>query len=157
MSQQALPNKSGHVIIRGELRILTGFPQISLQTTTGHARSPELQHLRVYKQLRTTGGVPHANYQLLVAVPICRNRLGNLLERQSSQQSSGSTQKLKKVQYFGNPWAHQCLQKPVVAILFIQYSLASFPSDYLCRILTRRFYLATRKMSRPYGSVFQLG
>ena len=29
MSQQDLPNKSGHVIIRSELRIETGFPQIS--------------------------------------------------------------------------------------------------------------------------------
>ena len=42
-------------------------------------------------------------------------------------------------------------------ILFIRYSLASFPSDYLCRTLTRRSYLARRKTSRPYETVFQLG
>ena len=32
MSQQDLPNKSGHVIIRCQLRIVTGFPQISCKT-----------------------------------------------------------------------------------------------------------------------------
>ena len=42
---------------------------------------------------------------------------------QTRQRSSGSLQERKKV-----------LQKPVFAILFIRYSLASFPNDYLCRI-----------------------
>ena len=34
-------------------------------TATGHDRSPELQRLRVCRQLRTTGGMPHVKYQWL--------------------------------------------------------------------------------------------
>ena len=44
------------------------------------------------------GGVPHAKYQLLVAVLPCRNRLGNPLVIPMSQQSSGSIHKLNEVQ-----------------------------------------------------------
>ena len=84
-------------------------------TATGHDRSPELQHLKEYRQLRTTCGVPLASYHLLVAGLLRRKRLGNLLVIQMCQQSSGSIQKLKKVQYFGNPGVHQCLRKPVFA------------------------------------------
>ena len=50
------------------------------RTATGHIRLPELQRLRVCLQLRTTGGVPHAKYQLLVALLPCSNRLGDTIE-----------------------------------------------------------------------------
>ena len=86
---------------------------------------------------------------------------------QSSRQPFGDTiettkvwkhiQKLQKVQCFGSLWAHQCLRKTVFAIVISQYSLASFPSDHLCRTLTRRSHLASRKTSRPYEMVFQFG
>ena len=46
---------------------------------------------------------------------------------------------------------------PSALIVFNHYSLASFPSDYLFRFLTRKSYLATRKTSRPCETVFQLG
>ena len=121
------------------------------RTATGHDRSPELQRLRVCKQLRTTGGVPHANPSLP------QSSWQPFLVVQMCQRSSGCIQQLRKVQYFGDPWAHQCLRKPVFEILFIQYSLASFPDDYLCRTLMRRSNLATRKTFRPHETVFQLG
>ena len=73
------------------------------RTDTSHDRSPQQQRLRVCMQLRTTGGMPHVKYQLLVAVLPYRNRLGNLLVTPMSQQSSGSTQKLKKNAVFWVP------------------------------------------------------
>ena len=128
------------------------------RTTTSHARSPELQHRKVYKQLRTTGGAPHAHYQLLVAVPLFHNRLGYLLEIQTCQQSSGSIQKLKKVQYFwGTLGRTSAFKSPCSRFLIIWYIFASFPNDKLCRIQMMRFYMATRKTSRPHETVFQPG
>ena len=119
---------------------------------TLNAPSPESQRLRAHKQLKTTGGVPHANYQLLVAVHLCRTRPSNLLVIQMRQtETQGGA-------VFWEPFGAPLPPKtPLSAIVSIQNSLASFPRDYLCRTLTRRSYLATRKTSHPYGVVFQLG
>ena len=40
---------------------------------------------------------------------------------------------------------------------FVQSSLASFPTDFICRILTTKFYLVTKKLSRPYEMGILLG
>ena len=111
------------------------FTPRKARTATGHDRSPELQRLRVCMQLRTTGGMPHRKYQLLVAVLPCRNRLGKLLVIPMSQQSLGSIHKLKKCSFLGKLVGAPVPLKTRVRNFFIQYSLASFPSDYLCSIL----------------------
>ena len=119
------------------------------RTATGHARSPERQLLRVYKQLRTTGGEPHSNYQLLVGVPLCRNRLGNRSgDTKCANKALETYRNSRKCSISGTLGRTCASENPC---------LASFPSDYFCRSLTRRSYLSTRKTSRPCGTVFQLG
>ena len=56
--------------------------------------------------------------------------------------------------FSGQLWGTPVPSKTMFANLFIQYSLTSFPSDYLFHILTRKSYLATRKTSRPYETGF---
>ena len=132
--QKALRNGNRKTIPRD-----TPVPATTRPTTPRHFRLPKQQRLKAYKDPRMTDGAPHVRYQLLQAVLPYSNRLGNLTRIQTRQRSS------------------QRLQKPVFAILFIRYSLASFPNDYLCRIPMMGFYRATRKTSRPYETVFQLG
>ena len=58
---------------------------------------------RSVSPLRTTDGASHVNSQLHVAVLLYFNRLGKLWRIQTGQQSSGSIQKRREVQHFGNP------------------------------------------------------
>ena len=90
---------------------------------TGHARSPELQHLGAYKQFKTTVGAPHANYQLLVAVPLCRNRLGNFLEIQTYQQS-------RRCSIFGTLLGAPVPSKTMFAIFIHPIQFGIFPERF---------------------------
>ena len=65
------------------------------------AEAPELQRLRGYQQLKTRVECrTRTNHQLLVAVPLCRNRHGNLLVIPMSQQSSGFAVSQKSVVFW---------------------------------------------------------
>ena len=113
-----------------------------------HGRSPELQRLRVCKQLRTT---------LLVAVLPCRNRLGNLLAIPMSQQSSGSIQKLKKCSVLGTLGRTGASENPC-SKFYSSSTVWQSSQAFISAVPWRGdSYLLMRKTSRPYETGFQLG
>ena len=72
--------------------------------------------------------------------------------------SSASPQSRKRVhQWSLSHWTRQHQCRYVFAMPFVQSSLASFPTDFFCRILTTKFYLVTKKLSRPYEMGILLG
>ena len=72
--------------------------------------------------------------------------------------SSTRLQHCKRVHKWSlSHWTRQHQWRHVLAIPFIQSSLASFPTDFFCRILTTRYCLVTKKTSRPYEMGILLG
>ena len=92
-----------------------------------------------------TDGAPHVRYQLLHAVLPYTNRLGNLhgYKRANAGKPAGTQESTSKTRVCD-------LIHPVQLGIFAKRVPLPHPDDGI-------FYLATRKTSRPYETVFHIG